>query len=281
MSWIYRFWAAGHLGFWDLILVVAVSAEAVALAYLYEPKWKAFVYTLPIPFTLATLALGRPVDATNVLGLALQIVFTQGVRLLRQRLHLPIVPAIAAGTALYSLLGWAIAGVLPDNPLTFWLSCTLVLALGALGARLLPPRAEQGHASALPIWLKVPLTAVLILLLMRAKGLLGGFATLFPMVGVFAAYEARHSLWTLGRQIPIFMLRMTPTLIVIRLMQTRFGLGLALAAGWAVFLILIPLVRLPEQGSAPPARVEKGPAKLDGWRQPGYDDDGPVRQMRP
>ena len=252
MSWFYRFWAAGHLGLWDLILMAAVSAEAVALAYLYEPRWKAFVYTLPIPFTLATLAVGRPVDATNVLGLALQMIFTQGVRLLRQRLGLPIVPAIIVSTALYSLLGWAIAGILPDNALSFWLSCAGVIALALLVARLLPMRTEQGHTSAMPIWLKVPLTAVLILLLMRAKGFLGGFATMFPMVGVFAAYEARHSLWTLGRQIPVFMLRMTPTLIVIRLMQARFGLGFALAAGWAVFLILIPLVRLPEQSSAPP-----------------------------
>ena len=49
-------------------------------------------------------------------------------------------------------------------------------------------------------------------------------------------------LWTLSRQIPLFMLGSVPTFAVCRLVQARWGLGAGLAAGWLVFLsVLIPL----------------------------------------
>jgi len=66
--------------------------------------------------------------------------------------------------------------------------------------------------------------------------------TMCPMVGVVAAYEARHSLWTISRQIPVLMLTMIPFMIVCRVMQERIGLGLSLVAAWSIFiLVLIPL----------------------------------------
>ena len=68
---------------------------------------------------------------------------------------------------------------------------------------------------------------------------LRGFTTVFPMVGVIAAYEARYSLWTISRQIPVLVLMMIPMMITCRLYQGYFGLGPALCFAWIVFLLLL------------------------------------------
>jgi hypothetical protein len=52
------------------------------MAYLPHPRIKAFAYVLPVPFTIASMALGRTIDATNVLGVLLLFGYIQGVRLL-------------------------------------------------------------------------------------------------------------------------------------------------------------------------------------------------------
>ena len=78
---------------------------------------------------------------------------------------------------------------------------------------------------------------------MLIKQHLGGFMTMFPMVGVVAAYESRNSLWTIVRRIPWVILIMTPTLAVIRLTQARVGLPAALALAWPLVLVLLWLWR--------------------------------------
>ena len=77
------------IGVWDLVLVVVVSIQATILAYLHHPLWKGFMLLLPMPFTVAFLALGRPVDATNILGLVTLLIYTHGVRLLHDQMGCP------------------------------------------------------------------------------------------------------------------------------------------------------------------------------------------------
>ncbi len=233
-----------HFGLWDILLVVIVSGQATLLAYLPEPRWKAAIFSLPIPFTLSTLAIGRPVGASNVLGLVLLVLYTQGVRLLHIRLRLPIVPAIALAALAYCGLGALLAPIIPGAGAAFWAAAVAVFALGLALLRLLPERAEPGSKSLLPPWIKLPIVAGVIIGLVLIKNTLQGFMTLFPMVGVVAAYESRLSLWTLGRQIPYLMLTLVPLMATCRLLQPYVGLGPSLALGWGVFLtIFIPLTR--------------------------------------
>ena len=82
--------------------------------------------------------------------------------------------------------------------------------------------------------------AVIVLL----KQLLGGFMALFPMVGTIAAYEARQSLWTIGRQIPILMTTAGPMMAAMWLAQhfLHASVPVSLLAGWGIFLaIMIPV----------------------------------------
>ncbi len=231
-----------HFGFWDLLLIVVVSVQATILAYLHHPKWKALMISLPFPFTVATLAVGQPMDATNVLGLILLMIFTNGVRVLHQNFRAPIILSIVIAALGYCLIGWWVAGIIPRSDLAFWSSCVVTLILAVILLKITSHRKEKGHRSSLPVWIKLPIIMVVIALLLLIKQELRGFTTVFPMVGVVAAYEARHSLWTMSRQIPVLILAMAPMIIVCRLAQSALGLPAALALGWIAFLGVLLLV---------------------------------------
>ena len=237
-------WDAFNLNRWDALLVVAVSLMGTALAYLHHPKWKALILSLPIPFTVASLSVGARVNATHVLGLILLLLYTHEVRLLHVRLGFPIVPSIVVSAASYVVAGMVLAQVVPDTEMVFWVGASAALVIAAAILLMTAHRVEPGHRTRLPVWVKLPVIVLVVFLLVISKKLLQGFMTMFPMVGVVAAYEARHSLWTICRQIPVFMLCMVPLLIVAHLAQPRVGMGASLALGWATFLcILLPLTR--------------------------------------
>ena len=231
-----------HFGTWDLFWVIGVSVQATALAYVSQPRWKASLTTLPIPFSIAVLALDQPVGVTNVLGLFLVFVYFFEVRWLHHGWSLPIVPAIILSALTYVLLGGLLAQALPDTDVAFWLAVGLVWLLGLALLLTLPYRSEPGHRSPLPVYVKLPIIAGIVLFLVAVKGVLKGFVTVFPMVSIVAAYEARYSLWTMGRQMPVLLVSMVPMMAAMRLAEEPLGLGLALLAGWIVFLSLyVPL----------------------------------------
>jgi len=233
-----------NLGTWDFILLSVVSLQATLLAYLPHPKWKALIMTLPIPFTLASLAVGAPVNTTHVVALNLLLAYTHGVRLLHNRAGLPIIPAIVVPAAGYCLAGALLRPILPQSSAAFWTACALTLLVAVASHALYPRHDEPGHRSHLPFWIKFPLVAGVILALILMKRVLQGFMTMFPMVGVVASYEARYSLGSVCVALPDFMFAMVPLMAVVRLMQPQLGLAAALGVGWVVFIpMLAPLIR--------------------------------------
>ena len=229
---------------WDIVLLTVVSLQATLLAYLPSPKWKALILTLPIPFTLASLALGAPVGATHVVALNLLLAYTHGVRLLHDRASVPIIPAIVLSAAGYCLAGALLRPVIPQTAAAFWAACVLTLAVAAAAHALFRLGREPDHRSHLPFWIKLPIVAGVILSLLLMKRVLQGFMTMFPMVGVVASFEARQSLGSVCVALPDFMFAMVPMFAVVRLTQPSLGLGIALAAGWIVFIpMLAPLIR--------------------------------------
>lgn len=224
---------------WDYVLVAAVTLQASLLAYLHAPRWKALVLLIPLPFTVAALAVGRPIDATNVWGLVLLYCFTHAVRLLHYRLRVPIIPAIVAAVLGYCVLGAAAAPLLPKSDAFFWSSVLLVAALAGVALAAFPQPEEEGGRTELPPWIKLPAIAAVVLGLVLVKNWLQGFATAFPMVGVIAAYEARNCLGTVCRAIPLAMVMLLLLIVPARLAEGRFGLAAGLAIGWAVLAATI------------------------------------------
>lgn len=227
---------------WDFALMAVVTVQATLLAYLDRPKWKALILSLPVPFTLAVLAVGQPVGLSNVIGLLLLLFYTQGVRILHAQVRLPIVPSIAASALGYCLLAALILPALPQSESAFWAASLALFILAFALLRLFPERSEPAYRSSLPVYLKAPILLTVIFTIVALKSVLQGFMTLFPMVGVVASYEARHSLWTIGRQIPILMIAMIPMICTIHLAQPALGIGLALIIGWIVYLAFLTLV---------------------------------------
>ncbi len=229
---------AVHISWWDAVLLVVVSAQAMTIAYLHHPKWKLLAMSLPMPFTFGSLALGLDVNATHVTGLAMFILFTHAVRSLHYGLRLPIVAAIVICGSVHLLISASLARVIPATDGAFWLACGCTMALAGVLYLTMPHRPEPGHRSTLPVWVKLPVVAGVICGLILAKQILSGFMAMFPMIGVVTAYEARRSLWAMSRQAHALALAFVPMMVAVRLLQTDMGLGLALLAGWGVFLPL-------------------------------------------
>jgi hypothetical protein len=227
---------------WDYALMVVVTIMATLISYLDEPKWKAFILSLPIPFTLAVLAVGQPLGIANVLGLLLLLLYTHCVRIFYQRVKMPIVLAIVISATGYCLLAALALPILPNTETAFWVASLLVFMLASALLCLLPRRSEISYRSTLSIWLKVPILLAVIFIIIILKGILQGFMTLFPMVGVIACYEARHSLWTISRQIHLLIIAMIPMIDTTHFFQPYLGLGSSLAIGWCVFLVILSVI---------------------------------------
>ncbi len=235
-----------NITIYDLLLLIVVSSMGLVIASLHDPRWKALIMSLPLPFTISFLSVGKPLDASNVVAIIVLLGYTHGVRLLHYRLRLPILPAIVISALGYCLVGGVCTMIVPHDPWAFWLACAATMTLAAWLHFALPARTEPGYRNPLPLPVKCTATFGVVLFLVLIKQIIQGFMTVFPMVGVIASYEMRHSLWTNCRQIPILMLALTPMMTAIYLAEHYFhqAPGRALAVGWIVlFSTLLPLTR--------------------------------------
>ena len=221
---------------WDLLLIVCVSIMGTAVAYLRNPEHKAFMLMLPVPFTLAMLSVNKPVDATNVLGMSVLFGFTFAVWLMHAKWRVPILLSIVVPTLGYCLIGGAIARLSLHGDLVFGVVVLLTFVGSVALVRWLPYWEEPHHSTPLPPWIKIPAIALVIFGLVSIKKFLGGFMTMFPMVGLVAAYECRHSLWTNVRRIPWILVIMVPMEVTIWVLQPYMSVRKALALSWPVYL---------------------------------------------
>ncbi|NLB56745.1 MAG: hypothetical protein GX811_13470 [Lentisphaerae bacterium] len=141
--------------------------------------------------------------------------------------------------------------MVPTNDTSFWVSIVSVVSLAIWLYLSMPHRIERGHRSPLSVPVKFVLITLVVTGLVIMKGLLRGFMTSFPMVGVVAVYEARYSLWTLGRLAPVVMLGLSALISIAKLLQDMIGLKPALLIGWIAYLIVLAaLGRIPKNKRA-------------------------------
>ena len=227
-----------NLSVWDIALLTIIPVQATILAYIHRPQMKAILSIIPLPFTLATLSLGRPIDATNIAGILLLIFFIHSVRIITYSLRFHVIVAIVFAACVYCLAGSLLAEVVPHTDMMFWIITVMSFVLGIILNVLTPNIEEPGHRRPIPVLLKWFIIMCVVFMLIIIKKHLLGFMTLFPMVGVVASYEMRFSLWTYCRSVHFFIIAAIPMMIAIRLTQERFGLETALVFGWAALLIV-------------------------------------------
>lgn len=230
---------------WNLALIGVVMAMMTAMALLRDPRRKALVMTLPLPFTVASLTLGTPLDAAHVAALSLLFLYTLGVYVLHRRARLPLLISIALMAAAFIGSAAKLNTLLPRTEASFWAVCALTLVAGGLLLALLRRGRGTGRVSELPLALKLTVSFVVVVGLVLLKEAIGGFMTLFPMVGVLASYENRDGLWENVLQMPVVMVTLLPLMITSHLTLERIGLGASLALGWAPFtLAVVPFLVL-------------------------------------
>jgi hypothetical protein len=232
------------LGFWDVMLVLVVTFQAMAVAYLSSPKWKGLALSLPLPFTTIVLSLGDPVDASNVLSMATLLVYVSCVWFLYDKMKLTIVISIALGVLMYVLLGSVLVGLVPKTDDVFWMAIVGVFGLGVFLLRVLPRPSKPPYRTPLPLWQKLPTVFLVVGILVTIKNHLGGFASLFPLLGTVGAYEVRNDLWILVRTVPVLMCSLTVLIVVAHLAQGTWGLHGGLMMGWLAFLPIVLWVQL-------------------------------------
>lgn len=228
-------------GLWDIILILVVTAQASILAYISDPKKKSFVIVFPFPFTIATISLGGVIDATNVLGLVNLAFFTYGVWFFYTKLRFNIVFSIIFFALVYCLVGIFLAGMINRSDFTFWVSVLFVSIFALCLAFFTPCVEENPYRTDLPVWIKVPIIAVVIVFLITLKKYLSGFMTVFPMVGVIAAYEGRFMLKSLCRQIPLLSISLISLMMTAKILMIFINPYLSLLAGWITFLFVLKL----------------------------------------
>ena len=232
------------MNYWDLALLLVVLCMAVPLAYMRRVSCKAFILSLPFPGTVAMLSLGKPVNASNILGLTLLMLFTHIVRFLYYKRITKNVPAIIIAAVCYGLMGSLLNRIYPMTTLGFFIALAWNIVVAVCLLKFMKPRREPGQKSHLPVPLKILSIILIVSTLIVLKKILSGFMVVFPMVSMIAMYESRYALWTICRQMAVIMITFGVFFTTIFLLQNVIGFYAALACGWAVFVsILIPLHR--------------------------------------
>ena len=230
---------------WDVVLILVVAVQGTLASRISRPRLKSFFLVLPITFIFAALALGQSINVTNVMGLILLLGYTHAVKLFHKQFHLPIVWAIFFSVLGYCIVGAFLASAIPKTDYAFFIASVLVCVLASILHYTTPHLSEQNYQSPLPVWKKFMVIMAVMLVLVLIKLRLQGFMTAFPMMGVIIAYEARFSLYTTCRYIPVVMLTFMPMIVTIRVLQDRIGLEWVLAAGLIVYLMALPVFILP------------------------------------
>ncbi|HSQ41948.1 MAG TPA: hypothetical protein VLM37_06695 [Fibrobacteraceae bacterium] len=233
-----------HFGFFDWLLILCVSVFGTFSSKVRDPQIKAVFATVPVPFSLVWLAVGLPVASSNVAGSFLILAYVHGVRILHDRAHVPIIPSIAFGIALYAGIGALLAHRIPDNLSVFLFLSALSLLSGALILVFQNYRSGVFYRTPLPPLPKFVSIFCVVTGLVWIKGLLVGFAPFFPLMNSVISYEARHSLPTQCRQIPVFMVAASPMLVWMRFAECSWNWprGWVLATGVTLYmLVFLPL----------------------------------------
>ncbi|MEW2329973.1 hypothetical protein AB0880_19415 [Micromonospora chersina] len=253
---------------WSAVLLVTAVVWAVSV--LRSVRLRAFVYSLPLPMTLALVTTGHPVEGAQLLGVVGLNLFFLTVAVTHRRLRWPILLADLAGIAVYVALS---AGVLAV-PVPFEAALAGTVALWALAMVLLRRRPAAapppGPADARRDGLAAPVKLVVIFVGALLSGLLGGLlrgmVVTFPYSGVLVAVEARRQLAEFSRHFARNSLALIGFLAGHHYLEDTSP-ALALATGWAAFALVAAALHLPRRG--PLLRIEWPMSRLGSGRVGG------------
>lgn len=230
--------------FWDWVLVLCVALFGTMASLVRDAQIKAVFATLPVPFALAWLAVGRTIDITNAVSMFAVLLYAHGVRLFHDRWHWPILLSISMGVFLYSVTGAGFAHGLVHSEWAFLGVCALGMVLGLWILR--HQHYDGGTPYRTPLHPVVKFLAVfgVVFGLVFLKSFLAGFTTFFPMMNTVTSYEMRRSLATQTRQIPVFLVAAGPMLVSMRYLEIGLHTSRWVTLGTGIFLYMMVFLPL-------------------------------------
>ncbi|TNH21498.1 hypothetical protein FHG89_31425 [Micromonospora orduensis] len=226
--------------------VLLVTAVVWVVSLIRSVRLRAFVYSLPLPISLALVSTGHRVEGAQLLGVLGLNLFFVVVAVTHHRLRWPILLADAAGIGGYVAFSAGLLAVpMPFGPalvgtVALWL-LTMMLLHRHQPAPTSPPKpeplAEAGRRTRLP----APVKLLVILLGATLTGLLGellrAMVVTFPYSGVLVAIESRRDLVAFTAHFARNSLALVGFLAAYHRWQDDSPVA-ALAAGWVAFALV-------------------------------------------
>ncbi|MEU4713258.1 hypothetical protein AB0F73_06290 [Micromonospora purpureochromogenes] len=238
--------------------VILVTAVVWAVSVIRSVRLRAFVYSLPLPMTLALVTTDHRVDGAQLLGVLGLNLFFVTVALTHHRLRWPILLADLAGIAVYVALSAGLLAVpVPFGPalagtLALWLLAMVLLRRRARAVAAAPERPVDARRDSLPAPAKLAVIFAGAVLTGLLGQLLRGMVVTFPYSGVLVAVEARRQLVDFSRHFARNSLALVGFLTAYHYLQDGSPV-VALAGGWAAFALLATALHLPRRRRAEPA----------------------------
>lgn len=238
--------------------VLLVTAVVWAVSLIRSVRLRAFVYSLPLPMTLALVATGIRVDGAQVLGVVGLNLFFLTVTVLHHRLGWHILVADLLGIVGYLVIG-AVLFWLPPVPFAAALAGTLVGWVGTmlvLRRRRPATRPDDGPRAGSPPLVKLLLVGCGAIPTVLLGDLLRQLVVTFPYSGVLVVVEARRDLPEFSRHFARNSVALVAFLTGFFLLQER-SRPVALAGAWAVFGLVALALHAPGWASRRRARVNR------------------------
>ncbi|HET8660461.1 MAG TPA: hypothetical protein VFM55_15845 [Micromonosporaceae bacterium] len=219
----------------------------LAIGAIRSIRWRALVYSMPIPITLVIATTTTRVDGSQLLGVLLLNVFVAVVALLHSRAGWHILLADAGGVAAYLALAWLIA-MLPPIPFVPILAAVCLLWLLAMAV--LRPGDETTATTGPPRerLAKVATVAASSLLIVAVGRLINGLVVTFPYSGVLVVIETRQHLGDFARHFALNSSALIAFFAGYWALQDRNRL-LALGGAWLAFAVAVTALHLARKAS--------------------------------
>ncbi|WKX70212.1 hypothetical protein [Streptomyces sp. XD-27] len=217
-----------------LMAFAAVTLTVWGVSLIRPVRWRALVYSLPLPITLVLATTPVDVDGSQVLGVVALNLFFAVTAWLHARRGWHIVLADLAGVLAYLALSRLVAVL---APVPFVPVLAAVCAAWVAAAVLLPPPApgRPAEPAARPGALVKLAGAASGGLLMVAIGrYLSGLVVTFPYAGVLVVIEARRDLVQFARHFTRNSISLVAFFGACHALQSH-GKPVALTAGWLAF----------------------------------------------
>ncbi|GAB3154480.1 hypothetical protein GCM10027290_49050 [Micromonospora sonneratiae] len=237
----------------NVTAVLLVTVVVWVISLIRSVRMRAFVYSLPLPISLALLTTGFRVDGSQVLGVIGLNLFFLVVSVLYHRLRWHILVSDLAGIAVYvglsSLLLLAVpVPFVPALIGTLVLWVVVMLLLRRRAGRPVAPSTDATR-DALPAPAKLLVIFLGSILTVFCGQLLQGMVVTFPYSGVLVAIETRRNLPEFSRHFARNSLALVSFTAGYYVLQDRSEL-VAMAGAWAAFAVTALLLRLPGRWAA-------------------------------